>query len=173
MVDPDWYCLAIPLSLVGMSRFSTDVNRYGFLHFCSPNGFPSGVTMMMKKLLQVAFLFLAFAMVSGLAMGQENENNEKSPNDTAISAQPSSSSVASQYKNENSQQKPMTFRQYRARVEMQQMLMRAEYYKWIGYEPLRPNISATPAFNLPSAVYWTPYNARVYYPTASGNVFRW
>lgn len=129
--------------------------------------------MMMKKLLQTSFLFLAFAAVSELAMGQENENNEKSPNDTTISAQPSSSSVASQYKTENSQQKPMTFRQYRARVEMQQMLMRAEYNKWIGYEPLRPNISATPAFNLPSAVYWTPYNARVYYPTASGNVFRW
>ncbi len=129
--------------------------------------------MMMKKLLRISFLFLAFAMFSGLVMGQENENNEKSPNDSTLSAQPSASSVASQYSNENSQQKPMTFRQYRARVEMQQMLMRAEYYKWIGYEPLRPNISATPAFNLPSAVYWTPYNARVYYPTASGNVFRW
>ena len=52
--------------------------------------------------------------------------------------------------------KPLTIAQQRAKFQADQIILRAEWYNWIGYSPLRPNVNGsymsngTPRYYIPS-----------------------
>lgn len=79
----------------------------------------------------------------------------------------------SKYQATESQQKPMTFRQYRAQVEMQNRMARIEYHRWIGYDTLRPTVSASPYYSLSTPPYVSPYVFRYYQTPLGVAVFRY
>lgn len=119
--------------------------------------------------LAICVALLCFAQV---AIAQQEGN----PQGTEINQANASLKVStsdSQYQASDSPQKPMTFRQYRAQVEMQNRLARIEYHRWIGYDTLRPAVNASPFYQLSTPAYVSPYIHRYYQTPLGVAVFRY
>lgn len=117
---------------------------------------------------------LCFSMMclAQFALAQQPANNQGTE---SIQPKPALKVGASDsnYQATESQQKPMTFRQYRAQVEMQNRMARIEYHRWIGYDTLRPTVSASPYYSLSTPPYVSPYVFRYYQTPLGVAVFRY
>jgi hypothetical protein len=128
--------------------------------------------MMQKRFALPLIICFALLCLAQVAVAQQDGNpqaTETKPANAGLKVTTSDS----QYQTAESPQKPMTFRQYRAQVEMQNRLARIEYHRWIGYDTLRPAVNASPFYQLSSPAYVSPYIHRYYQTPLGVAVFRY
>ncbi|MBL8868651.1 MAG: hypothetical protein JNK90_02605 [Planctomycetaceae bacterium] len=119
--------------------------------------------------LAICFALLCLAQSAFAQQPANNQGNEASQSKPGLKVTTSDS----QYQATEAQPKPMTFRQYRAQVEMQNRMARIEYHRWIGYDTLRPTVSASPYYSLSTPPYVSPYIYRYYQTPLGVAVFRY
>ena len=119
--------------------------------------------------LAICVALLCFAQVAIAQQEGNPQGNEINQANASLKV----STSDSQYQASDSPQKPMTFRQYRAQVEMQNRLARIEYHRWIGYDTLRPSVNASPFYQLSTPAYVSPYIHRYYQTPLGVAVFRY
>lgn len=119
--------------------------------------------------LAICVALLCFAQVAIAQQEGNPQGNEINQANASLKV----STSDSQYQASDSPQKPMTFRQYRAQVEMQNRLARIEYHRWIGYDTLRPAVNASPFYQLSTPAYVSPYIHRYYQTPLGVAVFRY
>ena len=86
--------------------------------------------------------YVSTCLVEGHAVSGAMPGDFRQPasaDDTVVPPPLPLSSPASLGTYETAQSQPMTIAQQRARFEADQRIMRMQWNKWIGYEPLRPS----------------------------------
>ncbi|MFN3189853.1 MAG: hypothetical protein ACE361_04965 [Aureliella sp.] len=107
--------------------------------------------MMQRTLALALLLVLSNSMVT---TAQENAPAETTP-PLPLSNSPSTNYVS----------KPLTFAQQTARFEAEQRILRLQWNKWIGHDPLRPTMNASYMSNGVHRFY-IPQRAAIVSPSA-------
>ena len=128
--------------------------------------------MMQNRFAQSIAVCLAILCLAQFAAAQQPDNTSGTAKPQEKSSLKATTSD-SQYQAAENTQKPMSFRQYRAQVEMHNRLARIEYHRWIGYDTLRPTVNANTFYSLSTPPYVSPYVHRYYQTPLGVAVFRW
>jgi len=128
--------------------------------------------MMQKRFALPLTICFALMCLAQLAIAQQDGDPQRTESNQANAGLKVTNSD-SQYQATDSPQKPMTFRQYRAQVEMQNRLARIEYHRGIGYDTLRPAVNASPFYQLSTPAYVSPYIYRYHQTPLGVAVFRY
>lgn len=109
--------------------------------------------MLSAPIVRSLYASLALACLLGSIAAADQSNSEPIP----LSTVPASSGYA-----ESLYPKPLSFPQQQARFQAEQRMMRMEMNKWIGYEPLRPTVSANYIFHMYRSPVdgYSPYRGR-------------
>lgn len=98
--------------------------------------------------------FLALSIIAGSVSAQDIFADVEQPEKIELVRSPSDSRSTSRTKMTAAE-----LRQARALYQSEQRIRRLEAYKWMGYEPLRPNWPSIPAMTSPY-----PYRQTIYVP---------
>lgn len=127
--------------------------------------------MMLNRIVSMFFVAVLLCITADYASAQQADISDAEATEegkTILQTQGS----GSKYEAEQAS-KPLTFRQYRAQMEMRNRMARIEYQKWAGIDTLRPTIGAMPYYQLSSPPYVSPFSFRYYQTPLGIAVFRY